>query len=343
MKRLNILIWHIHGSYLNTLARIEHNWYVPVKPDKPEGYGGRGPTFDLPSYVREVPTDQVRTLPLDLIIYQTPKNYFTDADEILTPEQRMLPAIYLEHNTPKPSAVETRHPIDDPNIVLVHVTHYNRLMWDNGRTPTRVIEHSVAISPDAVYRGGRPCGVTIVNGMRERPRIAGYDIFEDARRHVPLDLIGMRTEALGGLGDIPYRDLHKRVGEYRFLFSPIRYTSLPLAVIEAMTLGMPVVALATTEVPTAIANGETGYVSCDIAWLLERMRELIADPDEARRLGANAREVARARFGLERFIQDWNAAFALVTGAPRAGRPLNADWPGSASLEAPTQGRKSAL
>ena len=47
MQRLKILIWHIHGSYLNTLARIDADWYLPVKPGRPEGYGGRGPTFDL--------------------------------------------------------------------------------------------------------------------------------------------------------------------------------------------------------------------------------------------------------------------------------------------------------
>ena len=318
MKRLNILIWHIHGSYLNTLARIEHNWFLPVKPGRPEGYGGRGPTFDLPSYVREVPAEEVRALPLDLVIFQTPKNYFVDAEEILSPTQRRLPAIYLEHNTPKPSAVETRHPMDDPNMLLVHVTHYNRVMWDNGRTPTCVIEHSVAIAPDAIYRGERPSGVTVINGPLQRARIAGYDLFEQARASVPLDLAGMKTEALGGLGDIPYRDLHRRLAAYRFLFSPIRYTSLPLAVVEAMTLGMPVVALATTELPTVITNGETGYVSCDLGWLIERMRGLLADPAEARRLGANAREVARERFGLARFTRDWNAAFALATGARQA-------------------------
>lgn len=313
MRRLNILIWHIHGSYLNSLARIEHNWYLPVKAGRPEGYGGRGPTFDLPEYVRETPAERVRELPLDLIIYQTPKNYFEDAEEILSAEQRRLPGIYLEHNTPKPSAVDTRHPIDDPNVLLVHVTRYNQLMWDNGRTPTRVIEHSVAIAPDMTYRGALPRGVTVVNGMRQRPRIAGYDIFLAAREQLPLDLAGMRTEELGGLGDIPYRELHARLADYRFLFSPIRYTSLPLAVVEAMTLGMPVVALATTELPDVITNGETGYVSCDIPWLFERMRDLIADPAEARRLGANARRLARERFGLERFIRDWNEAFALVT------------------------------
>src|SRR2546429_3502145 len=164
MQRLKILIWHIHGSYLNTLARIDHDWYLPVKPGRPEGYGGRGPTFDLPDYIREVPAELVRELKLDIIIYQTPKNYFEDQFEILSPEQRRLPKIYLEHNTPKPGAVDTRHPVDDPSVLLVHVTHYNRLMWDNGHTPTMVMEPREAFDPTIRTSGHLDRGVTFVKG-----------------------------------------------------------------------------------------------------------------------------------------------------------------------------------
>lgn len=314
MKRLKILVWHIHGSYLNSLARIDHDWYLPIKPEKPEGYGGRGPTFDLPEYMREVPAEEVRNLDLDLVIYQTPKNYFEDSHEILSEAQQRLPKIYLEHNTPKPHATDTRHPIDDPNVLLVHVTHYNRLMWDNGQTPTAVIEHSVAIDLGATYRGHLERGITMINGMQKRPRIAGFDIFQQVRQLIPLDSVGMQTQELGGLGDVPYRDLHRRIAEYRFLFSPMRYTSLPLAVIEGMTIGMPIIALATTELPTVIENGKTGYVSCNIDELIEHMRRLLADPSEAQRLGANARAIAHDRFGLPRFIDAWNAAFTRVMG-----------------------------
>ncbi len=309
MSRLNILIWHIHGSYLNTMSRIEHNWFLPVRPGRPEGYGGRGPTFDLPDYVREVPFDEVRNLDLDLIIYQTSKNYFEDRLEILGEEQQQLPAIYLEHNTPRPHPTDSRHIIDDPGLLLVHVTQYNRLMWDNGRTPTRVVEHSVAIDPGAQYTGELERGITLVNGIQRRPRIAGYDIFCQMREWAPLDIAGMETEAFGGLGDIPYRDLHRRVAAYRFLFSPIRYTSLPLAVVEGLTLGMPVIALATTELPTVIQNGVHGYVSNDLDELAGHMQRLLADADEARALGANARRLAEERFGLPRFIDGWNEAF----------------------------------
>jgi glycosyltransferase involved in cell wall biosynthesis len=312
MKRLKILIWHIHGSYLNTLARLDHDWYLPVKPDRSVGYSGRGPTFDLPDYVREVPAEEVRNLDLDLVIFQTPKNYLEDQFEILSPEQQRLPKIYLEHNTPRPHPTDTKHLIDDPNVLLVHVTQFNQLMWDNNRTPTVVIEHSVAIDPTATYQGQLERGITVINGMQKRPRIVGLDIFQKVREQIPLDCAGMETEELGGLGDIPYRHLHKRVAEYRFFFNPIRYTSLPLGVIEAMTIGMPIIALATTELPTVIENGKSGYISCNVDELVEHMRRLLADPIEAKHLGAHAKKVAQERFGLKRFIHDWNAAFARV-------------------------------
>lgn len=318
MKRLRILIWHIHGSYLNALARIDHDWFLPVKPERPEGYGGRGPTFDLPHNVYEVSADEVGDLDLDLVIYQTPKNYTVDREEILSPRQQRLPAIYLEHNTPRPDPVHTRHPVEDPNVLLIHVTHYNHVMWDSGRTPTTVIEHSVAIDPTVEYVGAIESGVTAINGMQKRARITGLDILADVRPRVPIEMIGMSTEELGGLGDIPYRDLHRVLADYRFLFSPIRYTSLPLSVIEAMTIGMPVVALATTELPAVITHGETGFVSCDVEELVDSMQHLLADPAEARRIGLNARDLAQQRFGLDRFVQDWNRAFALVLGQPQS-------------------------
>ena len=322
MRPLKILIWHIHGSYLNALARLDHDWYLPVKPGRPEGYGGRGASFDLPDSLREVPAERVRDLELDLVIYQTPKNLHEDAPEILSAEQRRLPRIYLEHNVPRPHAVDTAHPVDDPATLLVHVTHYNRLMWDNGRTPTVVVEHSVAIDPTVRYQGELARGIVVANCMQRRPRIAGLDLFQQVRQTIPLDAAGMETEAFGGLGDIPYRDLHRRVAGYRFLFSPMRYTSLPLAVIEAMTIGMPVVALATTELPTVIENGVTGYLSCNPEELVARMEHLLADPDHARQLGERARSVALERFGLDRFSRAWIAAFDRALAlAPSIAQP----------------------
>ena len=312
MRRYKILCWHIHGSYLDALAQIDQDWYLPVTPDRGEGYGGRRP--GMPPYVREVPAEEVRNLDLDIIICQTPKNFYEDIPAILSPEQQKLPKIYLEHNCPRQHPTDTKHPIDDPNVLLVHVTHFNNLMWDSGRTPTMVIEHSVAIDPSIEYVGDRDKGITVINEMKRRGRISGYDIFCKARESVPLDTCGIKSEEIGGLGDIKYRDLHRLMARYRFLFSPMRYTSLPLAVIEAMTIGMPMIALATTELPTVIQNDYNGYVSCDVEFLIDRMLFLLNNPKEAKRLGQNAKCTAQERFNLDRFRRDWNKAFDLVAG-----------------------------
>lgn len=313
-ERLNILIWHIHGTYLNNLTQAPHNFYLPIKPGRPEGYGGKGRTFIWPKHVWEVPAEEVRSLPLDLVIYQTPGNFFQDRFEILSPEQQRLPKIYLEHNAPREHPTDTKHPIDDPNVLLIHVTHFNNLMWDSGRTPTRVIVHGVKVDPGAIYTGELARGVVVVNGIQRRARISGYDLFQCVRQELPLDLIGMESEALNGLGDIPHVQLHRIEARYRFFFHPIRYTSLALALLEAMMIGLPIVCLATTELPTTVEDGYSGFISNNLDYLIERMRFLLDHPDKARELGRNARQVALERFNIKRFVQDWESAFRWVIG-----------------------------
>ena len=307
---LNILIWQIHGSYLNTLVQAQHRFYLPTKPDKPEGYGGRGASHSWSPETIEVPAEEVRDLDLELIIYQTEKNFFEDAREILTPEQRALPGIYLEHNTPQGRINEMVHPVNDPGVLLVHVTHFNNLFWDCRETPTRVIDHAIMpATPEGAYTGELEKGVSLVNDLPRRKRVVGGDIFARAREEVPLDLFGFDSSSAGGLGGLPQAEVHERMKAYRFYFNPIRYTSLPLSVLEAMEIGLPVVALATTELVTVIKDGENGFIDTNVETLIERMHGLINDPEEARRIGAAGRRTVRERFNLERFVADWESAF----------------------------------
>ncbi len=311
---MRILTWHVHGSYLYYLTHARHDFYVPVKPGRPEAYGGRAGDFPWGANLHEVPADRVRDLPLDLVLFQSRRNYLEDQHEILSDAQRVLPRIYLEHDPPREHPTDTRHIVDDPNVLLVHVTAFNDLMWDSGRTPTKVIEHGVVVPEDVRYTGEIERGVVVVNGLKRRGRRLGADLFERVRREVPLDLVGMLSHEAGGLGEVGHRALPAFEARYRFFFNPIRYTSLGLAVCEAMMLGMPVLGLATTEMVTAIENGVSGYVETDLRRLIDRMQGLIADPGEARRLGEGARRRARERFDIRRFTREWDAAFTEVAG-----------------------------
>ncbi|MGQ9681935.1 MAG: glycosyltransferase [Anaerolineae bacterium] len=314
---LNILTWHVHGSYLNNLVQVPHNWYLPTKPGRPPGYGGKGATFQWPDWVHEVPAEEVRNLKLDVVLYQSLPNYAEDQFQILTPEQRRLPRIYLEHNVPRPHAVATQHPVDDPDVLVVHVTHYNNLMWDCGRTPTRVIEHGVQVPASVRYIGDAERGVVVVNGLQNRPRIAGLDVVERVRQRVPLDLIGMGTVELGGLGDIPHTELASVEAHYRFFWHPIRYTSLGLALLEAMMIGMPVLCFAVTEHPRLVQDGVTGFISNDIDDLVQKMELLLADPGLAADIGRRGQKAVEERYGIRRFVRDWDRVLRAQAGLAR--------------------------
>jgi hypothetical protein len=306
VRRLRVLTWHVHGNYLWYLSHIPHEILLPVRAGRPHGYGGRAGAFAWPANVREVPAEDVRHADVDVVLYQSHAHWLADRHELLSDRQRALPQVVVEHDPPRQSPTDTRHPVDDPGALIVHVTAFNRLMWDNGATPTAVIEHGVAVPDHARYRGGLARGITVVNDLAARGRRLGADVFLAARRRVPLDLVGMGSKDLDGLGEIPPPDLADFMADYRFYFHPVRYTSLGLSLCEAMAVGVPVVGLATTELPTVVDDGVNGVIDTDPDRLVDAMRALLDDPALARRLGEAGRETARQRFGIDRFVRDWD-------------------------------------
>ncbi len=314
MRRLKVLTWHTHGSYLYYLSQAPHEFFVLSKPGRPPGYGGRCGHIPWGDNVHDLPVADVRGQEFDCILFQDDHQWEKDQYEFLTPAQRALPRIYLEHDPPRAHPTDTPHLVDDPNVLLVHVTPFNELMWDNGRTPTRVIEHGVLVPDGVRYRGELARGLVISNHLGRRGRRMGPDLFLRARAELPLDLVGMAAEELGGIGEIEHARLPAFAAHYRFLFSPIRYSSLGLSVIEAMMIGMPVVALATAEMATVIEDGANGYSDTRFERLGECMRELLRSPSLARDIGQAGRRRAQERFSIERFSADWDTALRYVTG-----------------------------
>jgi len=310
-ERLRLFTWHIHGSYLYYLSQCDLDIYIPVNEKKDEGYYGRGNTFLFGDNVIEVPADEVKSHPFDCILFQSEKNYRIDQHEILSAEQRQLPAVYLEHNAPEPHPVNSPHPLTDPDVVLVHVTHYNKLMWKNNVPMIKVIQHGIT-EPAHQYTGELEKGVVVINHIKERGRITGWDVFEQVRAEVPIDLAGMGTEKYGGLGEVLFPRLNAFTTRYRFLFNPIRHTSFGLSVCEAMMAGLPVVSLATTEYANLLKNGESAFINTDVDALVAGMKKLLSDRSLASAMGANARRVALEQFNMKRFSREWDEVFQFV-------------------------------
>src|ERR671922_358925 len=260
-RTVRILIWHVHGSWTTAFVQGRHEYVVPVRPDRGPDGRGRAATWDWPRSVREVAPERLADEKIDVIILQRPVELERLAEAWLRRRPgRDVPAVCLEHNAPQGRVNELRHwAADRPDLVVVHVTHFNELFWDTGTTPTRVIEHGI-VDPGYRYTGELPRAAVVINEAPRRGRVTGTDLLRPLGADVPLDLFGMDAARLGGYENPPQETLHTEMARRRAYLHPIRWTSLGLSLLEAMHLGMPVVALATTEVPDAVPP-EAGGIS----------------------------------------------------------------------------------
>ena len=299
---MRILLWHVHGAWTTAFVQGGHDYVVPVLPGRGPDGRGLARTYDWPDSVSELAPGALCDEHFDVVVLQRPH----ELDRLL-PQwlgHRDVPKVYVEHNAPQGRIAEMRHPAADRrDLLLVHVTHFNALFWDAGATPTRVIEHGI-VDPGHRYTGDLPRAAVVINEARRRARVTGTDLLDRFARTAPLDLFGIDAESLGG-EDLPQCDLHGAMARRRVYLHPIRWTSLGLSLLEAMHLGMPIVALGTTEAHEAVPPG-AGVVSTRLDVLAAEMRRLIDEPEEARERGTVARAAALERYGLERFLADWD-------------------------------------
>jgi glycosyltransferase involved in cell wall biosynthesis len=309
-RRLRILTWHVHGNYLYYLTRVPHDWYLVTDDARTQGHSGRSGTLPWGENVHEAHVGAIARMQFDAVLFQSKAAYLEEQFNLLTAAQQRLPRVYLEHDPPQEHPTNTRHWVNDRDVLLVHVTPFNALMWDCGDTPTQVIEHGVRLLRPARYSGELESGIVVVNNIAAR----GADVHAQVAAAVPLVLVGMGAELAGGLGEVPNHELPGFMARHRYFFNPIRYTSLGLALVEAMMVGLPVVGLATTELATVIRNGDNGFVDTRIDRLVDAMQVLRRDRAYAQRLGEAARRTAEERFSIDRFIGDWMGALQRVTG-----------------------------
>jgi hypothetical protein len=307
---MNILVWHVHGGWMSSFVHGAHRYLLPAKA----GEGGRS-GYDWPDAAEDTAPESLRDADVDIVVLQRLEELAWTAELLGREPGRDIPAVFVEHNTPKGDVPSSVHPLADrSDIPVVHVTHFNDLFWDSGRAPTVVIEHGI-VDPGPLYTGELAHLGVVINEPVRRWRVTGTDLIPAFAQVAPVDVFGIAGAELGGRLGLPHRvvhggdlrpdQLHAALAARRAYLHPIRWTSLGLSLLEAMHLGMPVITLATTEAIRAVPP-EAGAISTDVTELVAAARQLLDDPDEARRRGAVAREVALERYGLDRFLRHWD-------------------------------------
>ncbi len=308
-----MLIWHVHGAWTESFVAGQHRYLIPVNAARDDD--GRGLAGRVWPRAREVPLEDLHDTDIDLVVLQRPRDLEVAARYLGRRPGVDMPAVFVEHNAPRPAAVDSVHPMADRgDLMLVHVTAFNEMMWDNGSTRTRVIEHGVA-DRGRSYTGEIGAAATMINEPIRRWRTVGADLLAPLSRYAPVEVWGMKTEELNtdprcsgavtGHGDISGAAVLTEVARRRVYLHTARWTSLGLSLLEAMCAGMPVVAVAATMAPLAVPP-DAGVVSADRAALGEALARFVADPAAAELAGKAAREHALTHYGLDRFHADWD-------------------------------------
>ena len=94
------------------------------------------------------------------------------------------------------------------------------------------------------------------------------------------------------------------------------WEGLPLSLIEAMAMGLPCVATDIIGNRDVVQSGYNGFLASDVAELAKSIVVLADNPELCRKLGANARTTALAKFDLPRMVASYSELYSTGKVVP---------------------------
>jgi glycosyltransferase involved in cell wall biosynthesis len=182
-----------------------------------------------------------------------------------------------------------------PHVLVVGGLRHRK----DPRTALRVMERVLAEVPDAtMHLLGPPSGTPL---DREMAELAGSGRLKDR-----VKLLGL----------VPDESLWEEYAKASLLLLTSLEETAPVALGEALAVGLPAVVTDAGGNPYLIQDGETGFVRPvgDVEALAERVIELLRDGELRARLATHAREVGRRHFALDAIAAQTVAAYEEILG-----------------------------
>ena len=182
-----------------------------------------------------------------------------------------------------------------------------------GRDTVRVVPNGVA--PDAFPPAPAPGRGFVYAGRLSGEKGLRTAITSAGAAGVALEIVGDGPEAptlhrLVGetganvtfTGRLPRGNVLERIRAARAVVLPSEwYENAPIAALEALASGVPVIGAQIGGIPEIVRHGETGllFPPGDVSALANGLRQLESDPELAFRLGRTGRDVVRREFSLD--------------------------------------------
>jgi glycosyltransferase involved in cell wall biosynthesis len=131
------------------------------------------------------------------------------------------------------------------------------------------------------------------------------------------DLMRHASPNVRFLGQLDQQRVQEELRGARFLVFPsIWFEGCPLAVLEAMAIGLPIIASRIGGIPELVEDGETGllFEPGNVRELAQKMTELWNDPERCSRMGMEARRKAQRNHSETTYWESLRAAYSRVGG-----------------------------
>lgn len=317
-NKLNILIANNHEGYSSTLAKTDHNFYILQNPKfhpwnikersiPPNFFFLNGP--DIPSQMK---TD----IAFDLILTQNRIDHYPIMIQLA--KQLNCPLLQMEHTLPWPDwnekTIKQIGNLDcDHNIF---VTDFSVKAWfqDENSEDVQVIHHGMDTDYWDGWVGGDGKVMTAVWNYIQRDSICGYSLWQEVTKGLQVNPWG-ETPGLSKMADNAdhLKELYRKASVF---LNTTLWSSCPFSLLEAMSVGCPIVTTATTSIPEFIKNGENGFITNDPVLMKQYLKKLIEDKEMAIEIGTAGRETVLKQFGQQQFLDAWNNAFWKVANCP---------------------------
>lgn len=313
--KLNILCFNTHERYETHLCQTGHNFFAMNLPNMKKW---KTEFAEIPAnYIQLNEKLGLQQLPVglnpDIILSHQKFGQFQLASKMANILR--APIISMEHTLP--IREWPRQQFDSLRMMRgernVFLSEFSRQAWDWAGDYTIIpaavdTEFFAPAKEDIRYNHV----LSIVNDWKERDYFCGYRLWEEVimKSNIPHRVRGINKDWTTPTANV--FELRNEYTSSQIFLNTSLWSSCPYTLLEAMSCGCAVVSTETTMIPDVIEHGKTGFLSNNPDELREHINVLLNDPAMCREFGAAARKSVQEKYGLPKFIDNWNKLFAEV-------------------------------
>jgi glycosyltransferase involved in cell wall biosynthesis len=303
-EKLNILTFATHERYEEQLCKTGHNFYA-FTTDQMKKWNT---TYaNIPNNYIIMPEGKIiEYVDFDLILSQDRFYQFGTAKKIQ--QHLRVPLVALEHTMLGPQSSQQQRDYMKNQVadINVFISEFSREYVGINHNTT-IIHHSVDTEKFCNKEQDRQKMVlSVANDFINRDFCLNFSGWNRIVQDFPHTLVGDNP----GMSEAATpEELVNFYNSHLVFLNTTTHSPIPTVLLEAMSCGCAVVSTSTCMIPEIIKHGENGFLSNDEEELKQYISYLFKNPEEAKRIGSNARKTILEKFNEKIFLEQWNKVF----------------------------------